>query len=186
LTYTTVLIVFDPMAKETLEIGSSPCNEECAQVGSDGYYERAQDECKRFIALIREKIGKEPEGARLFIKSNAHDFGTYYEVAVKFDPEDQAATEYAYRCESDAPRFWDGSRAISQIAEEIERLWKKPYYAAAPYLDAMKALDRIADDYGLDSGADIVSHFLANATTWRGEEARRIKAELNALMGRKK
>ncbi len=96
------------MAKEVMAIGSSPWEEDCAQVGSPGYYEKAQKECKRLIALIRKIHGDEPEGARLFIKGNRHDFGSYYEVNVEFDPNDKAAADYAYRVESEAPRTWEG------------------------------------------------------------------------------
>ena len=92
--------------KETLEIGSSPCNEDCAQVGTDGYREQAQVECKQFIAAIRRVHGNEPEGARLFIKANAHDFGTYFEVAVRYDADNRKAEDYAYKVESAAPADW--------------------------------------------------------------------------------
>ena len=33
-----------------------------------------------------------------------------------------------------------------------------------------------------DDGGSIVLYFLSNATTWRGEDARRIKAELKSLL----
>lgn len=72
-------------------------------------------------------------------------------------------------------------RPIHTIAEEIRRLWTKPYFGAVPYLDAMHSLNRISDNYGLDSGKSVVLYFLANASTWRGEDARRIKAELKAI-----
>ena len=74
------------------------------------------------------------------------------------------------------------SRPICAIAREIRRDWPRPYFGAVPYLDAMLSLDQITDDYGADSGRSVVLHFLSNATTWRGETARRIKAELNAIL----
>lgn len=94
------------MARDTVYIGSTPCNEDCAQVGAPDYEIRAKEECRRFIALLRDTFGPEPEGARLRIKSNPHDFGYYYEVVCDFDPYNEAAAEYAYRCESDAPETW--------------------------------------------------------------------------------
>jgi hypothetical protein len=45
----------------------------------------------------------------------------------------------------------------------------------------MATLRSINDDYGCDSAHSIVIYFLSNATTWRGETARRVKAELKAL-----
>ena len=89
-----------------IEIGSSPADEDCAQVGSENYYQRAHDECHRFIALIRKTLGEELAGAQLKIKSNPHDFGTYYEVACYFEANNKEAMEYAYRCEAEAPTKW--------------------------------------------------------------------------------
>lgn len=72
-------------------------------------------------------------------------------------------------------------RPIYTIAADIRAHWPRVNYAAAPYLDAMQSLNRITDNYYLDPGRSIVAYFLGNATTWRGEDARRIKAELKAL-----
>ena len=73
------------------------------------------------------------------------------------------------------------ARTLKEIAKEIAADWKKPYFGAVPYLDAMKTLDSINDNYFFDSGKSIVLYFLANAGTWRGENARRIKKELKLL-----
>ena len=73
-------------------------------------------------------------------------------------------------------------RPIYEIAREIRRDWPRPYFGAVPYLDAMFSLDRMTDAYGADSGKSVVIYFLSNATTWRGDVARRIKAELNAIL----
>lgn len=73
------------------------------------------------------------------------------------------------------------SRPLANIAAEIRRDWKNPYFGARPYLDAMETLDNIEDNYFLDSGKSIVLYFLANAQTWKGEVARRVKKELNDL-----
>lgn len=74
------------------------------------------------------------------------------------------------------------TRPLSEIAAEIRKDWKNVNYAAKPYLDAMGTLNLITDRYILDPGKEIVLYFLSNATTWRGETARRIKAELNAML----
>jgi hypothetical protein len=73
------------------------------------------------------------------------------------------------------------TRPLYEIAAEIRRDWKKVYFGAVPYLDAMATLTSIEDNYGMDSGKSIVVYFLSNATTWRGETARRVKVELNKL-----
>ena len=77
-------------------------------------------------------------------------------------------------------------RTLTIIALEIREDWGKigkgisPY--ATPYLDAMLSLSSINDNYYHDSGTSIVAHFLANAQTWRGEVARRVKKELNEML----
>lgn len=73
------------------------------------------------------------------------------------------------------------TRPLYTIAREISQDWKKPYFGAVPYLQAMSTLDSVEDNYIHDSGKSIVLYFLSNATTWRGETARRVKAELKAL-----
>jgi len=74
------------------------------------------------------------------------------------------------------------TRPIYHIAHDIKKDWKNPYFGAVPYLDAMHSLVNITDDYGTDSGKSIVLYFLSNAQTWKGETARKIKAELKALI----
>ena len=73
-------------------------------------------------------------------------------------------------------------RSIRDIAIEILRDWKKPHYAAAPYLNAMLHLNDINDRYGYDSGQMVVAYFLSNSGTWKGETARRIKNELREML----
>jgi hypothetical protein len=74
-------------------------------------------------------------------------------------------------------------RPIYEIAEEIKRNWVRPYFGAVPYLEAMESLKTMEDRYGLDSARSIISYFLANAGTWKGENARRIKKELKEMGG---
>lgn len=77
------------------------------------------------------------------------------------------------------------ARPLYEIAAEVRRDWADPYFGVVPYLQAMQALDTIDDWYGDDDARTVVAYFLSNASTWRGETARRIKAELKALMERR-
>lgn len=72
-------------------------------------------------------------------------------------------------------------RPLNVIAQEIYKTWPKINYGAKPYLEAMATLDKITDSYFADSAQSIVLYFLCNATTWRGEDAKRIKAELKQI-----
>lgn len=73
-------------------------------------------------------------------------------------------------------------RPLFEIAREIDRDWKKISVYALPYLNAMYSLESVSSKYGLDSGKSIVNYFLANAGSWKGETARRIKKELNQMV----
>lgn len=73
-------------------------------------------------------------------------------------------------------------RPLFVIANDISKDWKNVNYAAVPYLNAMKALNEITDNYGYDSGISIVNYFLGNASAWRGEVAKKIKAELREMV----
>ena len=72
-------------------------------------------------------------------------------------------------------------RPLSEIAADIRKDWKKVSPFAEPYLKAMSTLNTIQDYYDCDSGEEIVLRFLSNSTGWRGEVARRIKAELKTM-----
>jgi len=82
------------------------------------------------------------------------------------------------------------ARPLNVIAREIRQNWKRSvsgtdlYFGAVPYLDAMSTLNSINDNYIMDSGRSIVAYFLGNASTWRGETAKRIKKELNEMLKR--
>ena len=78
------------------------------------------------------------------------------------------------------------TRTLRTIAIEIRLKWPKPYFGAVPYLEAMSRIDGGADTrYGAEDGKSIIIYFLSNAKTWRGEDAKRIKAELKAMAGLK-
>ena len=80
-----------------------------------------------------------------------------------------------------------GPRPLYEIAREIRRDWgSKVNFGAKPYLDAMGSLDKISDNYFYDSGESVVAYFLSNASTWRGDTARRVKAELKEMLKMKK
>ena len=75
-----------------------------------------------------------------------------------------------------------GPRPLWRIAHDIRNAWGRPYFGAVPYLRAMFDLEEIGDAYGADDAKSIVLYFLSNATTWKGPDARRIKAELRAML----
>lgn len=73
-------------------------------------------------------------------------------------------------------------RPIYEIAEEISLDWRRPFYGAKPYLDAMFTLVDLSSKYGHDDAKGILLYFLSNASTWRGPTAKRVKAELKSIL----
>lgn len=78
------------------------------------------------------------------------------------------------------------TRPLSSIAMEIQRDYaakgKPVYYAAVPYVEAMRHLDNFEGRYFEDTAEDIVIRLLGNLSTWRGETATRVRAELKAAL----
>lgn len=75
------------------------------------------------------------------------------------------------------------TRPLHEIVREIRKDWKNVYFGAVPYLNAMSTLDKVTDQYIAEDGKTQVIYFLSNATTWRGETAKRVKAELKKMCG---
>ena len=102
--------------RDYLTIGPTPADEDCQQVGTPEYSaEKARVECCAFIGQLRRQFGIEPEGARLAVKRFAHEFGTYHEVVCWYDDDNEAAAEYAFKCEGEADTLWD-TEAMDEIA----------------------------------------------------------------------
>lgn len=74
------------------------------------------------------------------------------------------------------------SRPLHTIARDIRANWANVNYAAEPYLKAMETLYTIDDMYYYDTADSVVRYFLGNANSFRGEDARRIKAELKGML----
>jgi hypothetical protein len=73
-------------------------------------------------------------------------------------------------------------RPLHLIASDIRKDWKNVNYGAKPYLSAMASLESINSMYGYDSAKSVVMYFLSNASAWRGDTAKAIKAELKAMI----
>jgi hypothetical protein len=73
-------------------------------------------------------------------------------------------------------------RPLHEIARDIEKSWTNPYFGAVPYIKAMRSLTKINDSFYADSARSVVLYFLSNASTWKGDDARRIKAELKKMV----
>jgi len=76
-------------------------------------------------------------------------------------------------------------RPLHKIADEILKLWRADSdsrYHSMPYIRAMRYLATMDDKYGDQDAEEIVMYFLSNARGWRGEDAKRVKAELKSML----
>jgi hypothetical protein len=75
--------------------------------------------------------------------------------------------------------------SVNEIGSLIAREWHPANYAAKPYIEAMQDIDA-QGNYIADSWTSIVAYFLSNATSWRGDTAKAVKAELNKRLKHKR
>lgn len=113
---------------------------------------------------------------------DGHDFhGNQYS-----DGESGAGKTESATAAPTAPEAPAGPRPIYAIAHDVDREWSKQgkgvNYAAKPYLDAMKQVSSKDDHYGLDSAKSVVSYFLSNASSFKGDAAKSLKNELKAAI----
>lgn len=74
------------------------------------------------------------------------------------------------------------SRPLYAIVADIRANWPKVHYSARPYLDALTEAVSIHDTYIIGDHRSTVLGLLANMSTFRGPEARRLKDELQSLL----
>ena len=91
----------------TLSVGCTPCDESCEQLGPNYNPGRAKAECRAYINQLKRQFGEPPPDTSYRITNNPHDFGTYHEVEVKFNTEDEESVEYAFKVEGESPEKWD-------------------------------------------------------------------------------
>jgi hypothetical protein len=95
------------MARDLLDLSCVPYDEPCTQVGADDYQDKAVKECQAYIRQLKRLFGEPPAGARLKLKYNPHDFGTYLSVVCEFETTNEAAFVYAFQCDKKRPANWD-------------------------------------------------------------------------------
>jgi hypothetical protein len=76
------------------------------------------------------------------------------------------------------------ARPINVIAKDIQAAWPNVNPCAEPYLQGMLSPRSVTleDRYGYDDVKTLVLYFLSNASSFRGEQARKLKAELKQIL----
>ena len=98
---------------ETFQIGPTPSDENCAQVGSPNYNDLNMIEVAVFKNQCKRQFPNIPNGAYYIRTRNEHEFGTYHELGIKFEEDNEfeedggEASNYAYNVENNVPEHWD-------------------------------------------------------------------------------
>lgn len=93
--------------QDHLTLGLTPCGEACAQVGREDYPERSRKEARAYIGQLQREHPGIPDSCSFRSKSFPHDFGSYREVVVTFDPDDEESARFAFDVEGKLPEEWD-------------------------------------------------------------------------------
>jgi len=90
--------------KDYLSLGTTPVEENCVQLTDEKYMLKANEECRKFISLLEKTFPK--TRGMYSIKRCPHDFGTYLDVIINYDDENEKETELALEVEGNIPSTW--------------------------------------------------------------------------------
>ena len=99
---------------EYLELGPTPYGEECVQVSDADYYSKMKVETKKYIEQLEKRFPQLGDAhCSLRVKGFSHDFGTYHEVCIRYNEDDNIAVGFAYFVESNLPEFWNDDKVLT-------------------------------------------------------------------------
>lgn len=144
-----------------ITLGSTPCDEECAQTIQDDYIEKSYLEAKAYVAQIHRHMkenGKELlPGMKLAVKSFPHDFGSYQEVVIYYDTDNEDQTELAFWLEGNTPMNWDNESNLE--LNKSEMVAHKGAHAIGISFEHSMSFSRTLDK---DMSKDEVIQFMKN------------------------
>jgi hypothetical protein len=152
------------MPQVTSSIDCTPLNEPCAQTGITTDWLTIQRlECEVHRAALIAAYGPMPADVYLSIKIRGHDFGSYAELELIYDPdyEDQAA--YAANIEDGLSMWIDANFTAPVIYDDIGVMrpgsLRRAFDCIVGALVTSKRL--IADRYGTPRERDVVANLTA-------------------------
>ena len=104
------------MNTDYLTLDCTPVEEPCHGVGSNPPMERHEARAykEQLERIILSNFPQEEVRVSLLIKKFRHEFGTYSEVAVEFDLDNEESAKQAYWLENNIPMTWD-TKAIAYL-----------------------------------------------------------------------
>jgi hypothetical protein len=95
---------------------TTPHDEKCVQSNSPNYSRLSRIEARVLQNQLIRMHGTPPGGAYFKVTSNPHDFGTYHDLAIVYDEDDDEEVDYMLKIESGVPDNWD-EIAKQELAE---------------------------------------------------------------------
>ena len=136
------------------------------------------------VAPVNENIGMNAEGMNMendMFKHAMHDQSSHGSWAGNGGAGSSGGGSSSGKFKRDSQK-----RPISEVANEIVndpnyRKMPSKIYADA-YVQPMRSMNDIEDNYFADTGVSIVSYALSNLSSYRGDTARRVKSELKDML----
>jgi hypothetical protein len=104
--------------RDYIELATTvPSDEPCAQVGSDNYGRNSRLEAETFRDQIHRAFGDPPPGTNIRIKSCPHDFGSYLDLQIAYDDDEDDSCGWTFEVEGNLPERWD-EIALKKLKED--------------------------------------------------------------------
>jgi asparagine synthetase A len=96
-----------------LELGPTPYDMPCAQLGDENYVSKAQKEVKAYLNQLNRMFPEVGNSATLYFDTKwfNHDFGRYVEVVIHYR-EGHSEEDVIYKIERSLPDKWDNEALI--------------------------------------------------------------------------
>ena len=106
--------------RNSLSISGTPTGEDCVQVSShEDYMPAMRAECNRYLDMLRKRFPN-CDRVNISIHRNPHDFGTYLDIEISWDDNDNIAEQQAYFIENNEPEKWTDAEVLTFVAEETD------------------------------------------------------------------
>ena len=107
--------------RDYINIGPTPCDETCAQVGDNNYGIRSKIETRAYKNQLNRMFPEVLNSKTLSfsVQTFTHDFGSYKEVVINYDDDnEQEYNDIALMLvDRNTPTNWD-EEALKEIAEQ--------------------------------------------------------------------
>lgn len=115
---------------EYLTLGPTPADESCYPTNNNPQMERIELTAYRNQLTRVLKLEFTSPCVSVVRKSFPHDFGSYSEICVIYNPDDSEQVRQAFWLESNTPGEWDG-----EAEEELKAAGHIPYVHKPSYTD---------------------------------------------------